>query len=89
MTIYTFFIKYLQFIFSLYLTEAYLAMAGNKVLSAICYVIPSSATFEGVMDLANGGMATAAKDMVILVVHCAGWFLLYLLISKHGKKQSL
>lgn len=51
-------------------------------------MIPSSATFEGVMDLANGGMATAAKDIVILVVHCAGWFLLYLLISKHGKKQS-
>lgn len=65
----------------------YLAMTGNKVLSSICYVIPSSATFEGVMDLANGGMATAGKDMVILVAHCVGWFVLYLLISR--RKASL
>ena len=32
-----------------------LAMSGNKVLSGICYLVPSSATFEGVMVLAEGG----------------------------------
>lgn len=65
-----------------------LAMAGNKALSSICYLIPSSATFEGIMDLANGGMATAGKDMMILMVHSAGWLLLYLFISKRQKKHA-
>ena len=63
----------------------YLAVAGNKAVSYICYMIPSSATFEGIMDLANGGMATAGKDIAILVVHCVVWFLVYLLISKRQK----
>ena len=81
------YIKIVMIVFMAVPLLKYLAMAGNKVLSAVCYVIPSSATCEGVMDLANGGMATAGKDMVILVVHCAGWFLLYLLISRHRKKQ--
>lgn len=81
------YIKIVMIVFMAVPLLKYLAMAGNKVLSAACYVIPSSATFEGVMDLANGGMTTAGKDMVILVVHCVGWFFLYLLISRHRKKQ--
>ena len=66
----------------------YLTTAGNKAASCICYLIPSSATFEGIMDLANGGMATAGKDTVILAVHCVVWFLFYLLLSKFRKKYS-
>ncbi|MDE7310924.1 MAG: ABC transporter permease [Eubacterium sp.] len=81
------YIKVIMIVFMAVPLLRYLAMAGNKVLSSICYLIPSSATFEGVMDLANGGMATAGKDMAILAVHCTGWFLLYLLISRRGKKQ--
>ena len=75
------YIKIVMIVFMAVPLLRFLAMAGNKVLSAICYVIPSSATFEGVMDLVNGGMATAGKDMVILAVHCVSWFLLYLFIS--------
>ena len=81
------YIKVIMIVFMAVPLLKYLAMAGNKVLSGICYLIPSSATFEGVMDLANGGMAAAGKDMAILAIHCAGWFLLYLLISRRGKKQ--
>ena len=80
------YIKIVMIVFMAVPLLKYLAMAGNKVLSYICYLIPSSAAFEGVMDLADGGMATAGKDMVILAVHCAGWFLLYLLISGRRKK---
>ena len=65
----------------------YLAGTGNKVLSYICYLIPSSATFEGIMDLANGGIVIAGKDMVILVAHCIFWLLAYLFISERQKKQ--
>ena len=66
----------------------YLAVEGNKIVSYICYFVPSSATFEGIMDLANGGAVTAGKDMIILGVHCAVWFLLYLFISKCQKKHA-
>lgn len=65
----------------------YLVGAGNKALSYICYLIPSSATFEGIMDLANGTASTAAKDTVILALHCVLWFLLYLLLSKQQRKH--
>ncbi len=82
------YIKIVMIVFMAVPLHKYLAVAENKALSAICYFVPSSATFEGVMDLANGGMAAAGKDMVILAVHCAGWFLLYLLLSRHRKKHS-
>ena len=65
----------------------YLVGAGNKVLSYICYLIPSSATFEGIMDLANGTASTAVKDIVILALHCVLWFFLYLLLSKQQRKH--
>lgn len=81
------YIKIVMIVFMAVPLLKYLAMAGNKVLSGICYLIPSSATFEGVMNLANGGMATAVKDMAILTAHCVGWFLLYLLIFKRQKKH--
>ena len=76
------YIKIVMIVFMAIPLLKYLATAGNKVVSYICYLIPSSATFEGIMDLANGGMATTGKDIVILAVHCAVWFLIYLLISK-------
>ena len=72
------YIKIVMIVFMAIPLLKYLAVAENKVLTYICYLIPSSATFEGIMDLANGGMATAGKDMVILAVHCVVWFLLYL-----------
>lgn len=80
------YIKLVMIVFMAVPLLRHLAMAGNKVLSGICYLIPSSAAFEGVMDLANGGMAAAGKDMVVLAVHCAVGFLLYLFISKGGRK---
>ncbi len=82
------YIKIVMIVFMAVPLLKYLAVAENKALSAICYFVPSSATFEGVMDLANGGMAAAGKDMGILAGHCAGWVLLYLLLSRHRKKHS-
>ena len=79
------YIKIVMIVFMAIPLLKYLATVGNKVVSYICYLIPSSATFEGIMDLANGGMATAGKDIVILMAHCIVWFLLYLLISKQQK----
>lgn len=82
------YIKIVMIIFMAVPILYYLVGTGNKVLSYICYLIPSSATFEGIMDLANSGMAIAIKDITILSVHCVGWTLFYLLISKHQKKRT-
>lgn len=43
------YIKIVMIVFMAVPLLKYLAMAGNKVLSGICYLIPSSATFEGIM----------------------------------------
>lgn len=81
------YIKIIMIVFMAVPILYYLAGTGNKVLSYICYLIPSSATFEGIMDLANGGIVIAGKDMVILVAYCIFGLLAYLLISERQKKQ--
>ena len=81
------YIKIVMIVFMAVPILNYLVGAGNKVLSYICYLIPSSATFEGIMDLANGTASTAVKDIVILTLHCVLWFLFYLLVSKRQKKH--
>lgn len=79
------YIKVVMIVFMAVPLLKYLAAVENKVLSAICYLIPSTAAFEGIMDLAGGGMAAAGKDMAILAVCCAVLFLAYLLSWKREK----
>ena len=81
------YIKIVMIVFMAVPILNYLIGAGNKVLSYICYLIPSSATFEGIMDLANGTASTVIKDIVILTLHCVLCFLLYLIVSKRQKKH--
>lgn len=80
------YIKIVMIVFMAVPLLKYLAVAEKGVLSFICYLVPSSATFEGVMDLAGGSVTRVGKDMVILAIHCVGWFLLYLLISRRRKE---
>lgn len=58
------------------------------LLSAVCYLVPSQAAFEGIMDLSAGSGTAAVKDILILVVHCLLWFLLYLLLSRRQRKSA-
>ncbi|MFR9216032.1 MAG: ABC transporter permease [Ruthenibacterium sp.] len=81
------YIKIVMIVFMAVPILNYLIGAGNKVLSCICYLIPSSATFEGIMDLANGTALTSIKDLAILTLHSVLWFLLYLFVSKRQKKH--
>lgn len=80
------YIKIVMIVFMAIPLLKYLVAEGNEAVLYICYLIPSSATFEGIMDLANGGMAAAGKDIVILSLHCVVWLSVYLLISG-GKKN--
>ena len=63
-------------------------LGASGLVSVICYFVPSSAAFEGIMNLANSDKSMIAKDMFILISHGMIWFLLYLSISKWQKKHS-
>lgn len=83
-------IVYIKIIMILFLAPPiffYLTVPDDSILFILSYLIPSSATFYGVMDLANGGTAVIGKDMVILVAHCIFWFLTYLFISERQKNR--
>lgn len=82
------YIKVVMIVFMAVPILYYLAGAGSKILAFICYLIPSSATFEGIMDLANGKTGVIGKDIAILAAHCVIWFSLYLLMSKRQKKHA-
>lgn len=60
---------------------SYLLGADGFAL-VFCYLIPSNATFEGIMSLASGTEQMVIKDIFILMAHCLVWFLIYLSISK-------
>lgn len=81
------FIKIVMIVFMAVPLLKYLAVAEGSVLSYVCYLIPSSAAFEGILYLTDGSLTAAGKDMAILAVHCVGWFFLCLLISRHWKKH--
>ena len=57
-------------------------------LAVICYLVPSQPAFEGIMDLSTGSGAVVAKDISILFAHCIGWFLLYIGLSMHQRKNT-
>ncbi len=80
------YIKIIMIIFMAVPLVSYLLAAGG-LISVLCYLVPSSASFEGIMNLAVNNNSMIAKDMLILAAHCVIWFLLYLSISKWQKKH--
>ncbi|MDE7245061.1 MAG: ABC transporter permease [Oscillospiraceae bacterium] len=58
-------------------------------LTVICNLVPSQPAFEGIMALSGESMGTAMKDIGVLAIHCIAWFILYVLISTHQKKQTI
>lgn len=81
------YIKIIMIIFMAVPLVSYLLAAGG-LPSVLCYFVPSSAAFEGIMHLAIGDRSVLAKDMFILMVHCILWFVFYLAISKWQKKHA-
>lgn len=47
----------------------------------LCYMMPSVATFNGIMGIINGN-SIIVKDVIILVVHCIAWLILYMILDK-------
>lgn len=80
------YIKVVLIIFIAVPLLSYLLGADGLAL-IFCNLIPSNATFEGIMSLASGTEQMITKDILILIAHCIVWFLLYLTISKWKKKN--
>ena len=81
------YIKIIMIIFMAVPLVSYL-LGMDGLISVFCYFVPSSASFEGIMNLADSADSAIVKDMAILTAHCIIWFLLYRLISKWQKKHT-
>lgn len=81
------YIKIIMIIFLAVPLVSYLLAAGG-LASVLCYFVPSSASFEGIMHLAVDDRSVIAKDMFILRVHCIVWFVLYLAVFNWQKKHT-
>lgn len=83
-------IVYLKMVMILFIAPpvvCYLVAPRESIVWRLSYLLPSGATFYGLMNLMNGRTVEAGKDIAILLVHCAVWFLIYLFIWKgKGKK---
>ena len=82
------YIKIVMLLFMAVPILSFLVGISQPLLSAVCYLVPSQATFEGIMDLSTGNGTAAVKDIFILLAHCIGWFLLYIGLSMHQRKNS-
>lgn len=64
----------------------YLYFSEESAARALSYVLPSSASFYGLMDLMGGRTRNMAVNLIVLTVHCAVWFIFYLLLSRRKRK---
>lgn len=82
------YIKIVMLLFMAVPILSFLVNVSHPLFSAVCYLVPSQAAFEGIMGLSAGNGAAPMKDVFILLAHCIIWFLLYLSISKARRKHS-
>lgn len=76
-------IVYIKLVMILFLAPPilfYLLFPAGGVLHTLSYLLPSSATFYGLMKLLNGS-GGLGKELAILAAHCGVWFLLYVCMS--------
>lgn len=74
-------IVYIKIIMILFLAPPilfYLLLPADGIVHILSYLLPSSATFYGLMKLL-GGNAELTKELLVLAGHCAGWFIIFFL----------
>lgn len=62
----------------------YLLGVNTSGIGNLCYIMPSVATFNGIMEIINGNVIII-KDIVILAVHCVVWSMIYIILDKKRK----
>lgn len=76
-------IVYIKIIMILFLAPPilfYLLLPADGIAHTLSYLLPSSATFYGLMKLLNGD-AGLAKELLVLGAHSAVWVIVYVLKS--------
>lgn len=64
----------------------WLMVPNGSALFLVSYVLPSSAAFYGLMELAGGGMA-AGREIGALAIHAVVWLALYLFLDGRGRRN--
>ncbi len=63
-----------------------LTVPPGSMLHSLSYLLPSSATFYGLMDLLNGQTQGIKMNIIVLFAHCLLWLLLFFAIE-HGRRK--
>lgn len=80
----SFYIKIVMILFIGTPLLIYLLGVNTSGIGNLCYIMPSVATFNGIMEIINGNVIII-KDIVILAVHCVVWFMIYIILDKKRK----
>ena len=84
-------IVYIKIIMILFLAPPvffYLTMPDSSIIFKLSFLLPSGATFYGVMDLLNGRTKTLFYSFMALFAHAILWSIVYkLLRTGSGQKQ--
>lgn len=78
-------IVYIKIVMILFLAPPiffYLAVPNNSVIFRLSYLLPSSATFYGIMDLLKGQTEEIIPVLFALLIHAVLWSIVYKLIRK-------
>lgn len=81
-------IVYIKIVMILFLAPPiffYLTVPDNSIIFILSYLIPSSATFYGVMDLLNGQFEKLWSTFTVLLTHAILWSAIYKLVRKRNR----
>ena len=67
----------------------YLAIPPDSALYILSYLLPSSATFYGLMSLLSGQTQGLTTDIIILFAHCILWLLLFAFLGRVNKSRKI
>lgn len=79
-------IVYIKVVMILFLAPPivfYLVVPTGSIAYTLSYLLPSSATFYGLMALLNG--EKVGLNLVVLMAHCIVWLTLFLMVRNHNR----
>ncbi len=81
-------IVYIKIVMILFLAPPvffYLVIPDNTIAFGLSYLLPSSATLYGVMDLLNGQMSQVRSVSIVLLIHAVFWSIVYWIFRMRKK----
>lgn len=76
------YVKVAMIIFIAVPLVSYLLNLGKTTIGKLCYLVPSTATFEGIMAMINGNTMEAVKSIIIMIIQGFIWLLMFLAIEQ-------